>query len=78
MTGEGDLAYTAYWDNTVNIVKNTQTQTAIQLQDWKPHGICSTSSGDLLVAMDSVDDTETKVVRYTDFTEKQTIQFNDK
>lgn len=25
VTGEGDLAYTAYWDNTVNIVKNTQT-----------------------------------------------------
>ncbi|XP_052684062.1 E3 ubiquitin-protein ligase TRIM71-like [Crassostrea angulata] len=78
VTGEGDLAYTAYWDNTVNIVKNAQTQTAIQLQGWKPHGICSTSSGDLMVAMDSVDDTETKVVRYTDFTEKQTIQFNDK
>ena len=56
VTRSGGLVYTDYWDSFINLVSGTQIQTLIALQGWKLFGLCSTSSGDLLVIMTSDDD----------------------
>ncbi|XP_078340609.1 uncharacterized protein LOC111118706 [Crassostrea virginica] len=77
VTRSGDLVYADWEDRSINLVSGTQIQTLITLRGWIPHGLCSTSSGDLLVIMDSDDDKQTKVVRYSGSTEKQTIEWDD-
>ncbi|XP_078342027.1 uncharacterized protein LOC111107939 [Crassostrea virginica] len=77
VTRSGDLVYADYRDRSINLVSGTQIQTLITLRGWTPLRLCSTSSGDLLVIMESDDEKQTKVVRYSGFTKKQTIQYDD-
>nr|XP_022295769.1 E3 ubiquitin-protein ligase Midline-1-like [Crassostrea virginica] len=75
---DGALLY-AYWETrTVYKVKNDQTEEIITLQGWKPSNLCVTSSGDVLLTMYRDDYTQSKIVRYSGSTVKQTIQFDDK
>uniref|UniRef100_K1QV16 Tripartite motif-containing protein 3 n=1 Tax=Magallana gigas TaxID=29159 RepID=K1QV16_MAGGI len=74
---DGNLLYCDGTNGTVNIVKNGQTEELITLPEWTPIILCVTSTGDLLVTMYSDDETQSKVVRYSGSTEKQTIQFDD-
>ncbi|XP_065929531.1 tripartite motif-containing protein 2-like isoform X2 [Magallana gigas] len=78
VTGNGDLVYADKTNRTVNIVKNKEIETVVTLQEWKPRGVCSTSCGDILVVMNNDNlKTPSKVVCYSDFTEKQSIQYNE-
>ncbi|XP_065929371.1 E3 ubiquitin-protein ligase TRIM71-like isoform X1 [Magallana gigas] len=74
---DGNLLFSDGISRTVNKVKNGQTEVLIRLQGWWPGYLCVTSNGDLLVTMVSDDFTQSKVVRYSGSTEKQTIQFDD-
>nr|XP_022309168.1 tripartite motif-containing protein 3-like [Crassostrea virginica] len=77
-TRGGDLVYTDPGDSSVNLVSGTKIQTLITLLGWKPQGLCSTSCWDLLVSMRSDDGKQTKVVRYSGSTEKQSIQWDNR
>nr|XP_022304125.1 E3 ubiquitin-protein ligase TRIM36-like [Crassostrea virginica]XP_022304126.1 E3 ubiquitin-protein ligase TRIM36-like [Crassostrea virginica] len=77
VTRSGGLVYADYSYRSINLVSGTQIQTLITLRGWGPRRLCSTSTGDLLVIMTSYDDEQTKVVRYSGSTEKQTIQWDD-
>ncbi|XP_078342041.1 uncharacterized protein LOC111107657 [Crassostrea virginica] len=76
VTQSGDLVYADWDDRSINLVSGTQIQTLITLRGWRPLHLCSMASGNLLVIMTS-DDGQTKVVRYSGSTKKQTIQWDN-
>jgi hypothetical protein len=80
VTRDGYLLYTDNRDGTVNLVKNknnNKIRTLLKLQGWEPRYICCTSSDDILVTVVSADKKQSKVMRYSGSTKKQSIQFDD-
>nr|XP_022296354.1 uncharacterized protein LOC111106114 [Crassostrea virginica] len=77
VTHRRELVYIDYNDRSINIVKNTQIQPLIRLPRWKPLYLCTSSSGDILIAMVSNDKKQAKVVRYSGPLKIQTIQMDD-
>jgi streptogramin lyase len=77
VTRDGELVYTDYHNNSVNLVKKKKHRTLITLQGWVPLGVCCTGSWELLVTMVSDDYSQSKVVCYSGSTETQTIQNDD-
>ncbi|XP_065938015.1 E3 ubiquitin-protein ligase TRIM71-like [Magallana gigas] len=74
---EGDLLYSNRIAGTVIKVRNGKTEELIRLHGWGPCKVFVTFSEYLLVTMCSDNLTQSKVVRYSGSTEKQTIQFDD-
>ncbi|XP_065944945.1 uncharacterized protein [Magallana gigas] len=73
---DGHLVYTD--EETINLLKNDKIQVLLTLDNWIPLNLCNTLYGDLLVIMDSCDQKQTRVVRYSGTEEKQSIQFDEK
>ncbi|XP_062619234.1 uncharacterized protein LOC134280794 [Saccostrea cucullata] len=73
----GNLIYTDFKTKSIFKVRSHQILEEIRLQNWIPCSVCTSCTGDVIVIMDS-EDKQSKVVRYSDFTEKQTIQLDDK
>nr|XP_022324051.1 probable E3 ubiquitin-protein ligase MID2 [Crassostrea virginica]XP_022324060.1 probable E3 ubiquitin-protein ligase MID2 [Crassostrea virginica] len=73
----GGLVYADPEDRSINLLSGTQIQRLITLRGWRPRDLCGTSSGDLLVTMTNDDRKQTKIVRYSGSTEKQSIQWDD-
>ncbi|XP_062569998.1 tripartite motif-containing protein 2-like [Saccostrea cucullata] len=73
VTNSGNLVYTDYSLGTVNIVKDKNIVEMIRLQNWKPQGVCITSSGGFLVTMENESSKQSRVVRYYGSVQKQII-----
>ncbi|XP_065921514.1 tripartite motif-containing protein 3-like [Magallana gigas] len=73
---DGNLLYTLWKTGRVSIVKNGQTEVLITMQGWAASQLCVTSTDDILVTIFSDDKTQSKVVRYSGSTEKQSIQYD--
>lgn len=59
------------------MVENKRIIKWISFTEWMPCSVCSTSSGDLLVILNSNSNMQTKAVRYFGSKEKQVIQLNE-
>ena len=73
VTKSEGLVYTDPWDRSINLVSGTQVK--IRPRGWTQWYLSSMSSGDPLVTMKSDDKKQTKVMRYSGSTEKQSIQW---
>ncbi|XP_061173729.1 uncharacterized protein LOC133182896 [Saccostrea echinata] len=76
VTRNGNLVYTDNGRRTVNIVRRKEIKSLIRLLNWRPSGVCMSSTNDLLVALLSEDGKQSKVVRYSGSKEIQVIQFD--
>lgn len=72
-----DLLYIDWESNTVNKVSDGQTEEVIKLEGWTPLNLCVSFSDDFLVVFINDKETQSKLVRYSETSEKQTIQFDE-
>ncbi|XP_062609663.1 uncharacterized protein LOC134271489 [Saccostrea cucullata] len=74
----GELVYTDRMNRSIYIFREGKSTKYITVQKgWKPLGLCCTKSGELLVAMGTIDDKRHKVVRYRGRQVKQEIKKDD-
>lgn len=77
VTRDGHLVYSDWDGRSIDIVRDGRAQCLIRLLGWRPQGVCSTSTNDLLVTMRMDDSSQSKVVRYSQAKVTQEIQYND-
>ena len=77
VTWNRELVYIDSTGRSINLVSGLEIQPLVTLQNWIPRSVCSASSGDLLATMVNEMNEETKIVRYSDCKEKQSIQWDD-
>ncbi|XP_062604201.1 uncharacterized protein LOC134280423 isoform X2 [Saccostrea cucullata] len=69
---QGDLIYSDYNNRTVSLYRHGRSEVVITTpNDWKPAGLCTTRSGDILVNLYNGD--QNKIVRYQGEKVKQEI-----
>lgn len=61
VTKRRDLLYSDNGNGSVTLVSDKNTTLLIKLSEWQPLGVCCTSSGDILVAMQCTDNSQSKV-----------------
>lgn len=65
VTDSGKFIYIDWQERTVcRLLGNSTTEEILKLRGWKPWGICSSISGDILVAMRSDDTKQARVVGF--------------
>ena len=74
---DGALVYSDWATCTVYKVENDQTEEIIRLQGWRPNNLFVTSSGDILASIYSDDGMQSKIVRYSGSTVRQTIHLDE-
>ncbi|XP_062609952.1 uncharacterized protein LOC134271758 [Saccostrea cucullata] len=76
---EGFLVYSESRSTRINIRKNDQIECLISPQEWTPLSICCTITGELLVAMKSLQNriAQSRVVRYCGSVATQEIRFDN-
>nr|XP_034320216.1 uncharacterized protein LOC117687575 [Crassostrea gigas]XP_034320217.1 uncharacterized protein LOC117687575 [Crassostrea gigas] len=73
-----ELVFIQGWiDTKVFKYKNNTVVTLLELSNWRPRGLCHAVNGDLLISMRSLNEAQSRVVRYSGSTECQVIE-NDK
>ena len=70
-----DLSFSLMWPNT-NVCKYNghKMTTMFKFSQWCPRGLCYTKNNDLLISMRSLNETESKIVRYSGAKEIMVIQ----
>lgn len=76
LSEQQELIFSVRWpDTTVYLYDGHTVQTLIDLHPWCPRGLCHSKNGDLLVSMRTLDEGQSRVVRYSaGITETQVIQ----
>nr|XP_034306465.1 uncharacterized protein LOC105330559 isoform X1 [Crassostrea gigas] len=77
VTSGGVLVYCDWKIKTLNKINDGKIEQINRVKGWTLINLCLASTGDFLVSMYNDEMTQSKVVRYSESTEKQTIQFDN-